>query len=157
MDNSRPGFAARPRQFLEMKGKRICQSSGLDSRGRMNDQTSRLVYHHHVFIFVNYFDGNFFGQESGRRQDSEISFNLILRLQFVRRFGGAAVDQNLAVIDQALQTRTTPALDLLGEKRIEPFARVFFFCLEVFDSQQLATERSYCLHGVMTALAARRS
>jgi hypothetical protein len=103
----------------------------------MNDETGRLVDDHDFFVLVNYFDGNVFRKERGRRQRGEISFDLILGPQFVRRLRGATVDQDLSVIDQTLQTGTAPTLDLLGQKRIQPLARIFFFYVEIFDGRQL--------------------
>jgi len=171
-----------------MKGQRVRECPVRDSRSRMYNQSGWFVDDDQIFVFVNYVDGNVFRSEHLRRMRRQFDFDFIVGANFVRRLRQSAADENIAVVNQPLEPRTTPTFDSFREKRVEPLA-CRFGCYRESEVRILIDGRShpltvaqianlrrsgspstdrkltfcatdnatYCLHGVMTALAARRS
>jgi hypothetical protein len=103
-----------------MKGQRIRQRSPSDTRGRVHDHACRFVDYHEKVIFINDLKRNVFGSKAGEGQRGQFRIDLIVRAQFIGWLRGATVDNHIAVVNQALQSRTTPGLNVFGEKGIKP-------------------------------------
>lgn len=102
-----------------MECERVRESARWRSGRGMYNHAGRFVDDHQVVIFVNNFDWNFFRGESRSRQNGTFNFYLVVGSSLVRGFNDAAVDQNIGVFNQSLQTGATPVFDAGGEKRIE--------------------------------------
>jgi len=55
----------------------------------------------------------------------QFNFDFIVRANFVRRLRQLATDQNVSVVNQPLQARPAPALDVGSQKGVEPLAGLF--------------------------------
>lgn len=130
MNNAWSDVAASLRQLFEMKGKRIRQSTGAHSCSGMDHEARRFVYHHHHVVLVDYVERNIFRSERCGWSLCEIDFDLVAGAKLVGGFGRLAVYENIFVVDQALQSRATPAVDRVCEVQIETLSRVIVARIE---------------------------
>ena len=82
------------------------------ARSRMDHKPRRLVYDNQRVIFVNNFDRNVFGREVCGWRSDQLDFDFIAFAEFVSGFRDLVVYEDIFVLNQLLQTRTTPSFDL---------------------------------------------
>src|SRR5882724_9341627 len=98
----------------------------MDPRRWMNVKSGRLINNDYVIIFEDDFEWNVFRTEVAGRRRSEFNLYLVARRYFVRSLRLFAVDEHVSCFNQALQSRSAPAIDLSGEICIEARALVGF-------------------------------
>src|SRR5882757_2245849 len=109
-----------------MKCQCIGQCSGLNPSGRMNNQTPWLVYNCECRVFKHYVEWNVF-RSKVRTRRNQICFDKVVCPQLIRSLGIFTANKNLAILDQFLQSRTAPTLDMVGQKCIQSYTS-FIFC-----------------------------
>ena len=70
--------------------------------GRMDDAPGRLVEDEQVFVLEQDFERDFFGLRDGGRCGRPVDGNFFTGARRVRGFGGLAVDENVALLDEPL-------------------------------------------------------
>jgi hypothetical protein len=124
MHDPRPHFTAR--QLLKVIRERVGQRARRCARRRMDHEPGRFIYDDQRLIFVNDFERNIFRCKDVRGRRYQVNFNLVMFAEFVGGFCDLAVYQYVFVLDQPLQTRTTPAFKLRSEINVKTSAGVFW-------------------------------
>jgi len=99
-------------KLLKVISECIRECAGRHAGRRVDHKPGWFVYDDESLIFVNNFDGDILGNESVCGWRDQLDFNFVILPKLVRRFRALAVYENIFVLDQALQARSTPALDL---------------------------------------------
>src|SRR4030095_2972468 len=107
------------RKLLQMESDSVGERAGRSTGGRMYYKSGRFVYDEERFIFVDNIDRNVLGCKSRGHRQAELNFNFIVGAQFVRRLRGFAVDENIFILNQTLQTCATPVVDLRRKVGVE--------------------------------------
>lgn len=77
----------------------------------MDDQAGGLVNDDECVVFVDDFNGNGFGSKAGRSRRNQFDFQLVVFAQFVGRFRGFAVYENVFRFDEALEPGAAPTFN----------------------------------------------
>src|SRR6185436_2222249 len=112
MNKTGPHLRSLARKVLEMICECVGECAGRRACRRVDDESGRFVHDKESIVFVNNLDRNIFRYESVRSGRDQFDFNLVVLTKFVRRFCRLAVNEYVFILDQTLQTRSTPALDL---------------------------------------------
>ncbi len=88
----------------------------------MHDHSRWFVDDGKRFVFVNYLERNIFRLESIGGKLAKIDIDDIVGAELVRRYCLRLINRNIAVVNQPLQTRTTPAFNILDQKSVQTFA-----------------------------------
>lgn len=103
----------------KVKCDRIRQRPALHACSGMDDHAGRFVYNGEKLVLVNDIEGNILGLKSRDRSLDEVDLDIVVLADLVRWLYRFVVDENVLVIDQPLQSRTRPAVDVLGKIRVE--------------------------------------
>src|SRR5688572_2543406 len=109
---------------LKMPRDRIRQRTVLDPGARMYNHSGRFINHGEELILEKDIERNILGLEFRNRNFSEVDIDLIAIAKLVRRLHFFLIYKYVPAFDQPLQSRTRPAFDLFGNKRVETFARI---------------------------------
>ena len=85
----------------------------------MDHQPGPFIYDDQRLIFVDDLDRNVLRRKGIRRRSDQIHFDLIIFAEFVRRFSGLTVYEDVFIFNKSLQARAAPALELRSKIRIE--------------------------------------
>jgi len=112
MHKTRPHTRPAARKMLKVICECIRERAGRHAGRRMDHEPSRFVYHDERVVFVNNINRNILRYERLRRGRDQLNFDFIMFPNFVRRFRRLAVNEYVFILDQALETCSTPTLDL---------------------------------------------
>lgn len=107
-----------------MRQQGIDECSGIASRRRMNHHPGWFVDHNDITVFSKNMEGNVFGSDGQGLGAWDRSTDLIPGFKPYSWFGGSAVNQKPAFLDQLLNSRPGEWQVPLLEKTIETFASV---------------------------------
>src|SRR4030095_16023349 len=85
VDDPGPGFAARAGQAMELEHQAVNESALARSRARMDNQAGRFLDDSQIVIFVDNFEGDILGLQTGPAGRFEIDFNDLVAAQPVPR------------------------------------------------------------------------
>ena len=90
----------------------------------MDDHAGGFVDDGEIFVFVNDVERNIFGLEAWRPALGQLDLDLVVFPQLVRCFCAFRFTSTSPSVDQPLKPRARPAVDLFGEKCVEPYSEV---------------------------------
>ena len=99
-------------KLLKVISERVSECAGRRPSGRMDHQPCRFVYHDKRVVFVNNLKRNIFRNERVCGGRDQLDFDFVLFADFVRRLRRLAINEYVLILDQTLQTCSTPTLDL---------------------------------------------
>ena len=124
----------------------------MDAGSRMHNHAGGLVDDDDLRVFVDYVERDVFGRERGRRGRGQLlDLDPLARAKLVRGLRGAARDENVAVLNRALERRPARRRDARGEERVEARAR---FLVRNFERERLGFHAG---RGLVAAVLAHRS
>src|SRR5437870_8586108 len=127
MNNTRPFLAADAGKIFAMRKQGINQGAAFPSSARMNRNSRRFVYNNQVVVFEENGERDLFRYEvnhSNRWFDQD---NAIARSNNVARTRHCAVYRDETMADKHLDSRTGELVRKIGEKTIQPRARIRCF------------------------------
>ena len=107
-----------------MKGYRIRKCSPHHTCPRVHNHSGRFVNYGEKFVLENDIERNVFRLKAGGRKLTQFDVDLVGISYLVRRFGRVFIYQHVAFVDQPLQPRTRPALDVFSKKRIKALSGI---------------------------------
>src|ERR1700735_255763 len=121
MHDSWPKRSAYCRQALaSLKAVQQCcdQGAAVHSRARVDDHSSRFVYHRDVLIFVNDIQRNIFRFHARKRRGGNIYGDFFASLEAMRGFLRRAIHENASVVDETLHVGPTYIAQVRREKTV---------------------------------------
>src|ERR1051325_9753706 len=109
----------------------------------MDHESGGLIYDNQRLIFINDLDRNVLRRESGCHRSDQLHFDTIVFAEFVGRFGGLIVYEYIFTLDQPLQTRPAPALELRSKIGIESNSDMLRADFENIHSYPLPRSKSF--------------
>src|SRR5256885_7582939 len=85
----------------------------------MNDHAGRFVYDYQVIVFKENVKGNGFRKQLDWRRSRQIDFYVITVAQAVARLRNQLVDQNIAVLNRVLNSRSAYVFEAGRKERIQ--------------------------------------
>jgi hypothetical protein len=77
MNDPRSDTTGRAGQQIEMIDQSVCECSGVNSSAWMNNHSGGFVHHDQILIFMDYVQGNCFGNQFDERRLRQINLDLI--------------------------------------------------------------------------------
>jgi len=127
MHNPRSLFAADAGKIFAMRKQGINQCAAFPSCARMNRNSRRFVYNNQVVIFEQNGERDLLRDQINRLKRWFDQDNAIARSHNVACTPHCAVDCDEPVADQRLDSRTRKLIRRVGEKTVQPRARIRFF------------------------------
>src|SRR5439155_27264335 len=127
MTNARPFFPVDARKIFAMRKQAINQCASFPPSSRMNRDSRRFIYNNQVGVFEENRERDRFRHEVNRLRRWFDQENAIARPNNVACTRHCAIDGDEPLTDKRLNSRTRKLVRKIGEKTIQPRARIRCF------------------------------